>query len=70
MAGWPGCSPGRGRPRRWARFCGAFRFGRVRQLDPVAARFLAGLARHSPIISAGEPVGNFDMDDTVRSTFG
>ena len=43
-AGWAGCSPGCGRRRRWGRSCGRSRFGHVRQLDAVAARFLAGLA--------------------------
>jgi hypothetical protein len=47
-----------------------FRFGHVRQLDAVAARFLAGLAQHAPIISLSEPVTFLDLDDTVRSTFG
>src|SRR6185312_14905563 len=40
------------------------------QLDAVAARVLAGLARHAPIIGAGEPVAYLDVDDTVRATFG
>jgi hypothetical protein len=51
-------------------FLRAFRFGHVRQLDAVAARFLAGLARHAPIIAACEPVTYLDVDDTVRATFG
>jgi hypothetical protein len=48
----------------------AFRFGHVRQLDAVAARLLAGLARHAPIISSSELVSYLDIDDTVRATFG
>ena len=48
----------------------AFRFGHVRQLDAMAARFVAGLARHAPIITAGEAINYLDIDDTVRSTFG
>nr|MDQ2838993.1 IS1380 family transposase [Actinomycetota bacterium] len=48
----------------------AFRFGHVRQLDAVAVRVLAGLARHAPIISSSEPVTYLDVDDTIRSTFG
>ncbi|MDT4928800.1 MAG: hypothetical protein QOF92_1667 [Pseudonocardiales bacterium] len=51
-------------------FVRAFRFGHVRQLDAVAARVLAGRAQHCPIITAGAPVTYFDIDDTVRSTFG
>jgi hypothetical protein len=42
----------------------------VRQLDAVAARVLAGLARHARLISTGEPVTYLDIDDAVRSTFG
>jgi hypothetical protein len=51
-------------------FLRACRFGHVRQLDAVAARFLVGLARHAPIIGPGEPVTYLDIDDTVRATFG
>ncbi|HYU05152.1 MAG TPA: IS1380 family transposase [Jatrophihabitantaceae bacterium] len=57
-------------PSTLGTFLRAFRFGHVRQLDAVAARTLAGLARHSPIIAASDPVTYLDMDDTVRSTFG
>ncbi len=64
------CSLGCGLPRRSGRSCGPFRFGHVRQLDAVAARFVAGLARHAPIITAGEPISYLDIEDTVRSTFG
>src|SRR6266496_5788795 len=47
-----------------------FRFGHVRQLDAVAARFVAGLARHAPLVGAGEPVAYLDVDDTLRATYG
>ena len=57
-------------PSTMGTFLRAFRFGHVRQLDAVAARFTAGLARHAPIISAGEPVTYLDIDDTIRATFG
>ena len=57
-------------PSTLGTFLRAFRFGHVRQLDAVAARFLAGLARHSPIIAADAPVTYLDIDDTVRATFG
>ena len=57
-------------PSTLGTFLRAFRFGHVRQLDAVAARFTAGLARHAPIISAGEPVTYLDIDDTIRATFG
>jgi hypothetical protein len=57
-------------PATLGTFLRPFRFGHVRQLDAVAARFLAGLARRSPVIGAGEPVVYVDIDDTVRATFG
>ncbi len=57
-------------PSTLGTFVRAFRFGYVRQLDAIAARVLAGLAQHAPIISTGEPVSYLDIDDTVRSTFG
>ena len=57
-------------PSTLGTFLRAFRFGHVRQLDAVAARMLAGLARHAPIIGAGEPVTYLDIDDTIRATFG
>jgi hypothetical protein len=57
-------------PSTLGTFLRAFRFGHVRQLDAVAARVLAGLARHAPVISTGEPVTYLDIDDTVRTTFG
>jgi hypothetical protein len=57
-------------PSTLGTFLRAFRFGHVRQLDAVAARFLTGLAQHAPIMSTGEPVTYLDIDDTVRSTFG
>jgi hypothetical protein len=57
-------------PSTLGTFLRAFTFGHVRQLDAVAARFLAGLARHSPIIAANQPVTYLDIDDTVRATFG
>lgn len=57
-------------PSTLGTFLRAFRFGQVRQLDAVAARFTAGLARYAPIIAAGEPVSYLDVDDTVRATFG
>lgn len=57
-------------PSTLGTFLRSFRFGHVRQLDAVAARFLAGLARNAPIIGAGEPVTYLDVDDTIRATFG
>jgi hypothetical protein len=57
-------------PSTLGTFLRAFRFGHVRQLDAVAARVLAGLARHAPIINTGESVTYLDIDDTIRATFG
>ena len=57
-------------PSTLGTFLRGFRFGHVRQLDAVAARFLAGLARQAPVINTVEPVTYLDIDDTVRSTFG
>ena len=57
-------------PSTLGTFLRAFRFGHVRQLDAVAARFTAGLAGHAPIISSGAPVSYLDIDDTIRATFG
>jgi hypothetical protein len=57
-------------PSTLGTFLRSFRFGHVRQLDAVAARFLAGLAQHSPLIASGEPITYVDIDDTVRATFG
>ncbi|MEO7377786.1 MAG: IS1380 family transposase [Nakamurella sp.] len=57
-------------PSTLGTFLRGFRFGHVRQLDAVAARFVAGLARRSPLIAAGAPVTYVDIDDTMRATFG
>jgi hypothetical protein len=57
-------------PSTLGTFRRAFRFGHVRQLDAVAARFVAGLARRSPLIAAGSDATNVDVDDTMRATFG
>jgi hypothetical protein len=57
-------------PSTLGTFLRAFRFGHVRQLDAVAARFTAGLARHAPIIATDAPITYLDIDDTVRATFG
>jgi hypothetical protein len=51
-------------------FLRAFKFGHVRQLDAVAARFLTGLTQQAPIITAAAEVTFVDIDDTVRGTYG
>ena len=55
-------------PSTLGTFLRSLRFGHVRQLDAVAARFLAGLARSSPLIAVREPVIYVDIDDTGRAT--
>jgi len=57
-------------PSTLGTFLRAFRFGHVRQLDAVAARFLTGLTQHAPLISGDAEVTFVDIDDTIRSTFG
>ncbi len=57
-------------PSTLGTFLRAFTFGHVRQLDAVAARFTAGLARHAPLVAAAAEVSFLDIDDTVRATFG
>jgi hypothetical protein len=58
-------------PSTLGSFLRAFTFGHVRQLDAVAARFLAGLAVRAPIVStaAAGPV-LIDVDDTVVEVHG
>lgn len=51
-------------------FLRAVRFGHVRQLDAVAARFLVGLTGHAPLLRRAAPVTYLDVDDTVRATYG
>lgn len=51
-------------------FLRAFTFGHVRQLDAVAARLLAALARHTPLMATGAEVTFLDIDDTIGPTFG
>ena len=47
-----------------------YRFGHVRQLDAVASRLLANLARVSPILTGADQLVYVDVDDTVRETHG
>ncbi len=55
-------------------FLRTFTFGHVRQLDAVASRTLAGLARVVPQVLAGATDPNgiayVDIDDTIRETHG
>ena len=68
-AGWVGCSLGTYAPSTLGSFLRSFRFGHVRQLDAVAARFLAGLAARSPLV-AGAGTVLVDVDDTIIEVHG
>jgi hypothetical protein len=57
-------------PSTLGTFLRGFRFGHVRQLDAVAARFLTGLAGQAPLIATGAEITYLDTDDTVRATYG
>ena len=57
-------------PSTLGTFLRAFTFGHVRQLDAVAARILAGLARTAPLLPGADAVTYVDIDDTVRATHG
>lgn len=46
------------------------RFGHVRQLDAVAARFLTGLSVDVGLLDPAAAVTYVDMDDTMRRTYG
>ena len=56
-------------PSTLGSFLRAFRFGHVRQLDAVAARFLAGLSVRAPLLPGTEGV-LVDLDDTVVEVHG
>jgi hypothetical protein len=47
-----------------------FTFGHVRQLDAVAARLLARLARATPLLPGADQLVFVDIDDTLRQTYG
>jgi hypothetical protein len=57
-------------PSTLGTFLRAFTFGHVRQLDAVAARFLARPARAAPILAGVDQVAFLDLDDTVGQTYG
>jgi hypothetical protein len=56
-------------PSTLGSFLRAFRFGHVRQLDAVAARFLAGLSVRAPLLP-GTGTVQVDLDDTVVEVHG
>jgi len=51
-------------------FLRSFTFGHVRQLDAVAARFLAGLAGRAPLLLGGHGPVLVDVDDTIVEVHG
>jgi hypothetical protein len=57
-------------PSTLGTFLRLFTFGHVRQLDAVAARLLAALARAVPLLPGADRFVLVDIDDTVRQTFG
>ena len=57
-------------PSTLGTFLRTFAFGHVRQLDAVAARVLAGLARSTPLLPGADQVAYVDIDDTIRATHG
>jgi hypothetical protein len=57
-------------PTTLGTFLRAFRFGHVRQLDAVAARFVAAVAGQVDLLDRSAAVTYVDVDDTVRRTFG
>ncbi len=57
-------------PSTLGTFLRSFTFGHVRQLDTVAARFLARLARATPLLPGAEQVAYLDLDDTVGQVHG
>jgi len=57
-------------PSTLGTFLREFTFGHVRQLDAVAARFVANLATATPLLPGADQVAYVDIDDTVRQTFG
>src|ERR1700712_909607 len=57
-------------PTTLGTFLRALKFGHVRQLDAVAARFLSGLTACSGLIDTAATLTYVDMDDTIRRTYG
>jgi hypothetical protein len=57
-------------PSTLGSFLRSFTFGHIRQLDAVAARFLAGLAERSPLLAGIEGQVLVDIDDTIIEVHG
>ncbi len=57
-------------PTTLGTFLRSLKFGHVRQLDAVAARFLTGLTGQVDLIDPAAAVTYVDIDDTIRRTYG
>ena len=57
-------------PTTLGTFLRGLKFGHVRQLDAVAARFLSGLIGQADLIDSAAAVTYVDIDDTIRRTYG
>jgi Transposase DDE domain group 1 len=57
-------------PSTLGSFLRAFAFGHVRQLDALAARLVANLARQTPLLPDASAIAYLDVDDTIRATYG
>jgi hypothetical protein len=57
-------------PSTLGSFLRSFAFGHVRQLDAVAARLVANLAVHTPLLPDAGQIAYLDIDDTIRATYG
>ena len=57
-------------PSTLGTFLRTFTFGHVRQLDAVASRFLAALAKNAPLLPGADQGCYVDIDDTIKATHG
>jgi len=57
-------------PSTLGSFLRSFAFGHVRQLDAVAARLVANLAAHTPLLPDAARIAYLDVDDTMRAIYG
>ena len=57
-------------PTTLGTFLRSLKFGHVRQLDAVAARFLTGLTGQVDLIDPAAAITYVDIDDTIRRTYG
>ncbi len=57
-------------PSTMGTFLRTFSFGHVHQLDSIAAVMLAELAARTPLLAGADQVAYFDVDDTVKATYG